>query len=270
MADLILFEDNAATRELLSKYLNSNGHRVLACRGDEDIQAFTKYPVADLILLDLDLGEVNGADLCKEFRHLPAPYNQVPILVLSSSTEKEIQSLGLDIDGFILKITTLDEILVQINRYLEQRHKAATGEQVADQRPAEATSHLQTEVNPLAYNLLDHRTLIRLSEDIGHQVLLEIMEIFIQDMRQRASSVSLALVQRDCAQIHAHAHALKSSAASYGASQLSAICTNISLAYQANQDNRVQAHAELLAQVTLRTIQSVKQYLAEQRQLPPQ
>ena len=118
MANLILFEDNAATRELLSKYLSSNGHRVLACRGDENIQSFTKYPVADLILLDLDLGDVSGADLCRQFRTLPKPFAQVPILVLSSSTEREIQSLALDIDGYILKITTLDEILLQINRYL--------------------------------------------------------------------------------------------------------------------------------------------------------
>ena len=266
MANLILFEDNAATRELLSKYLSSNGHRVLACRGDENIQSFTKYPVADLILLDLDLGDVSGADLCRQFRALPAPFAQVPILVLSSSTEREIQSLALDIDGYILKITTLDEILLQINRYLEQRIRAAEAQtHVDEQQASSASNHLQAEYNPLAFNLLDHRTLITLSDDIGHEVLLEIMEIFIQDMRQRASSVSLALIQKDCAQIHAHAHALKSSAASYGASQLSAICTNISLAYQANQDDRVQKHAELLAQVTLRTIQSVKQYLKEQR-----
>lgn len=260
MAELILFEDNKATRDLLSLYLNQHGHRVTASAGTETPATLHSGQPADLVLLDLDLGTVSGATICQQIRALPAPYSRVPIVILSCSTAQEVAKLRLEVDGFILKMTSLDEILLQINRFLEQQKQRGGGvdEQLLDAQNEPSFAH--NEQNPEDFRVLNEASLAELKADIGEAVLLEIMEIFIQDLHQRASSIHNALNAQDCAEIHAHAHALKSSAATYGAEQLAVVCTNISLAYQANQDRRVQQHALFLGQVVLATIRAVMRY----------
>ncbi|MCG8463592.1 MAG: response regulator [Xanthomonadales bacterium] len=264
MAELILFEDNKATRDLLSLYLGQHGHHVIASAGtDTPSQLHSGQPV-DLVLLDLDLGSVSGASICQQIRQLPAPYHRVPIVILSCSTPQEVAKLNLQVDGFILKMTSLDEILLQINRFLEQQRQQLGGlnEQLLDQH--NEPSFANNEQNPEDFRVLNEVALSDLQNDIGAEVLLEIMEIFIQDLHQRASSIHNALNAQDCGEIHAHAHALKSSAATYGAEQLAVVCTNISLAYQANQDTRVQQHALFLGQVVLGTIRAVMRYTQQE------
>lgn len=257
-------------------YLARNGHRVRPFTGEEDPRLLLTRAPADLILLDLDLGQVNGADLLRQLRQLPAPYNRTPILILTGTSAAHVERLNLAADGYIQKMNTADEVLHQINQFLarhgqcSQPKVAATSDQaMAADSPwgeadwsAESLHATRGEHNHRAFITLDHQVLDLLGADIGMDVLRQIMVIFVEDLVTRSQQVSYALLSNDHRGIRHQAHALKSSAATYGATQLTVLCSNIDNAHHNEQLERLCELAQALEEVARQTTQAVQHYLA--------
>ena len=100
------------------KYLNLSGINAVAVSGVEEYREFIRENTARMILLDINLGDGCGYNLCKQIRE----ETQVPIIFVSCQTEEENILLGLNVGGddFICKPYSLPILLAKVKAVLRR------------------------------------------------------------------------------------------------------------------------------------------------------
>lgn len=121
----ILVVDNAdVSRRLLKAMLKSEPYRIVEARRASEAMSELDKQQVDLIILDLMLPEVSGAEFCrwlKNNRHTQL----IPVLIMTSvqGVENEIMGIAAGADEFLLK--PLSPALVRTRIQALLRHKAA-------------------------------------------------------------------------------------------------------------------------------------------------
>lgn len=99
VSTVLIAEDSVATRKMLDKILTSVGYNVIVCRdGQEALEQVEQYHGRiDLILSDVEMPRLNGFELLKKVRTMPA-FKNTPIVMATSRTgdrhRQEAQRLG--------------------------------------------------------------------------------------------------------------------------------------------------------------------------------
>jgi DNA-binding response OmpR family regulator len=102
MAELVLVvEDEAHVRELVSYTLQGAGYRVVAVDDGESAMREVSQTVPNLIVLDVRLPGIDGWEVCRRIRD----QSSVPILILTALTEDEslVRGLRLGADDYLGK-----------------------------------------------------------------------------------------------------------------------------------------------------------------------
>jgi two-component system, OmpR family, response regulator len=116
---ILLVEDDAETRDALSRFLSDEGYRVVsAARGDAGTRAVKAGTVAAAIL-DVGLPDVSGVDLCRGWR---AAGLRLPILMLTARTDVSSRVRGLDAgaDDYLGKPFALSELRARLRALLRR------------------------------------------------------------------------------------------------------------------------------------------------------
>lgn len=100
------------------KYLNLSGINAAAVSGVEGYHEFIKGNTARMILLDINLEDGCGYNLCRQIRE----ETKVPIIFVSCQTEEESILLGLNVGGddFICKPYSLPILLAKVKAVLRR------------------------------------------------------------------------------------------------------------------------------------------------------
>jgi len=118
MPTVLVVEDERDIREVLRRYLERVGLSVLTTgTGAEAIRLLTSAP-ADLVVLDLGLPDVGGADVLREIRAAAHP----PVIVLTarSSVEDRIRGLQLGADDYVTKPFSPAEVVLRVQAVLHR------------------------------------------------------------------------------------------------------------------------------------------------------
>ncbi|MDA3955818.1 response regulator transcription factor [Oceanispirochaeta sp.] len=104
MAKLLIIEDEADIRELISFNLEMNGYEVQKARDGEEGLDLAKKSDYDLIILDLMLPGMDGLKVCSQLRK-DANKKDIPIIMLTAKSEDEdiIKGLESGADDYITK-----------------------------------------------------------------------------------------------------------------------------------------------------------------------
>jgi CheY-like chemotaxis protein len=98
-ATVIVIEDHALVREALTYLLRDRGYTILEAEdGRQGLELALKHR-PDLVITDLVMPEVDGADLIRELKAHPSMAN-VPILVLSIHRDFESRRRCLEAGAF--------------------------------------------------------------------------------------------------------------------------------------------------------------------------
>jgi two-component system OmpR family response regulator len=117
---ILIVDDDAHIREVISFALEKAGMQVtLAEDGRQALQQFG-LSAADLIVLDINMPEFDGLEVCREIRKT----SEVPILFLSSRDDEIDRILGLEIGGddYVTKPFSPRELVARINVILKRIH----------------------------------------------------------------------------------------------------------------------------------------------------
>lgn len=117
-ATVLLIDDEAQIRKLLTITLQSNDYKVVeAATGKEGLSFVANHP-PDLILLDLGLPDENGHDV---LRHLREWYSN-PIIIISvhSSEEDIVKALDNGANDYLTKPFRTGELLARIRSALRK------------------------------------------------------------------------------------------------------------------------------------------------------
>ncbi len=115
---ILIVEDEPDLASLIQDYLvASNYSNHIISRGGHVIDYIKQQPV-DLILLDVQLPEVNGFDLCKEIRGM----SNVPIIFITARVEEVDRLLGLELGGddYLCKPFSPKELIARIKTILRR------------------------------------------------------------------------------------------------------------------------------------------------------
>ncbi len=99
---ILVVDDEARMRKLVSDFLKKNGYQVIeAADGSEALDIFFEQQDIALIILDVMMPKMDGWQVCKELR----AYSKVPIIMLTAKSEERDELLGfeLGVDEYITK-----------------------------------------------------------------------------------------------------------------------------------------------------------------------
>ena len=124
---ILVVDDEASIRELLSFNLKKNGYSVeTAADGRE---ALAKAAGMDLVLLDIMLPEVDGLEVCRRLKADPQT-SGIPIIILTAKAEEIARVLGLELgaDDYVVKPFSMRELLARVKAVLRRFAKDSQNE----------------------------------------------------------------------------------------------------------------------------------------------
>lgn len=110
---VLVIEDHAETRALVSRALSRDGHVVTAVGTAADALSSLRDKEIDVVVLDLGLPDASGASLCAELRR--AGYD-VPLLVLTAqgAVSCRVECLDAGADDFLAKPFAVAELRARV------------------------------------------------------------------------------------------------------------------------------------------------------------
>jgi CheY-like chemotaxis protein len=102
---VLVIEDDPGTAAVILKVLDSTGYMTRhAANREQIVEAFSRKPLPDLVLLDVMLPGLNGFDVLNRIRHNPRLAN-IPVIMLTSLSERAdiVKGLCYGADGYLTK-----------------------------------------------------------------------------------------------------------------------------------------------------------------------
>lgn len=116
---VLLVEDNAEILAHVRRGLQRRGYEVAGCPDGKSALLAYAHELPDIIILDLLLPDVDGIDLCYQFREMDGP----PIIMLTSldSVSDRVEGLRAGADDYLVKPFAMEELAARIEAVLRRR-----------------------------------------------------------------------------------------------------------------------------------------------------
>lgn len=128
---VLLVDDDARLRELLSRYLMEQGFSIKAVPDSASMDRALHREHFDLIVLDLMLPGEDGLAICRRLR---ADDNQIPIVMLTAKGDEVDRIIGLEMgaDDYLPKPFNPRELVARIHAVMRRRPSAPPGAPLAE------------------------------------------------------------------------------------------------------------------------------------------
>lgn len=113
---ILVVEDDLDIFEIIRLYLENAGFDVFHSINAREILAYLNAQDINLVILDLQLPDVSGFDICSAIREA----FDIPIIFLSGRTEENIITKGLDLgaNDYMFKPFIPNELMAKVRSYL--------------------------------------------------------------------------------------------------------------------------------------------------------
>ncbi|MFC3206298.1 response regulator [Aquamicrobium soli] len=200
-ATILVVDDEPPIRRLLRTSLASQGFQVTEASNGEGALAEAGRSPPDLVILDLGLPDMDGADVIRALRE---GGNAVPILVLSSRADEhgKVEALDLGADDYVTKPFGTAELFARIRAALRHRLQQKgepptfrSGDLEVDLvRRVVCVRGEEVKLTPKEYDILrmlvahagkvlTHRMLMR--EVWGGETDVQYLRIYVRQLRQK-------------------------------------------------------------------------------------
>src|SRR3954469_12907182 len=127
MAVIVVMEDDAGTRLLVSSVLKKGGHEVLAAEDGVQGLALVRGQPPDIVISDVQMPGMNGFDMLAEMRRDPRLAG-VPVILLTSLQERAHMRIGMTAgaDDYITKPFRAAELRQAVAAQLNKRSVQAS------------------------------------------------------------------------------------------------------------------------------------------------
>jgi len=115
---ILVAEDDAANCRMLTKILESAGHRVWVAANGKETTHNVQTQGFDLILMDVDMPDIDSLEATRAIRAAEAPGLRVPIYALMAHAlpNDRDRCFAAGMDGFIAKPIAVDEVLQLVSK----------------------------------------------------------------------------------------------------------------------------------------------------------
>lgn len=182
---LLYVEDEAATREQVSRILTAKGYQLITCEnGQQGLDAYREQR-PDMVLTDIMMPRMNGLDMARQIRAME-PEAQIICMTAFSETNYLIEAIDIGISQFVPKPIEFSRLLAALDHCLaiielKKRHRILEAEHQRT-RKMEAIGVLAGGIahdfNNLLQVILGYVSLARMSAEPGSKTaeMLKIAE----------------------------------------------------------------------------------------------
>ncbi|MBX7245704.1 MAG: response regulator transcription factor [Candidatus Sumerlaeaceae bacterium] len=124
---VLVVEDEQAISNLVSFHLEQNGYEpVVASEGRRALGLLEKR-VPSLVILDLMLPDIDGIEVLKRLRAMPA-CQRLPVILLTARAEEGDRVLGLEVgaDDYVTKPFSPRELMLRVQKLIASRETVET------------------------------------------------------------------------------------------------------------------------------------------------
>ena len=130
-ATILVVEDDAQIREVLTEHLTNLGYGIVTTASAEEALQRVKETTPDLVLTDVHMGGMSGIDLCARLKHDPR-FQLTPVIIITGQSDLDARVAGLaaGADDFfgkpfnLLEIRTRVAALLRVKFLLDQLERA--------------------------------------------------------------------------------------------------------------------------------------------------
>ena len=202
MSRILVVDDEQQILRAVRRALVARGYEVVMAADGEDALVQAEASTPDLVVLDLNLPDIDGLDVCRRLR----AWTRVPILILSVREDEsgKVEALDLGADDYLTKPFGVEELLARVRALLRRTHPEGSDpprfevdgvaiDLVARRVVRDGTDvHLtKTEwalLQALAEHpgkLLTHRWLLERVWGSGYQDDVEVLRVFVSQLRKK-------------------------------------------------------------------------------------
>jgi PAS domain S-box-containing protein len=207
---ILLAEDNAVNQRVALLLLEKLGYRAdVAADGREALQALERQPY-DIVLMDVQMPEMDGLEATRRIvERWPGSDRPRIIAMTAGATEADREAcLAAGMNDYVSKPIRQEELAAALARSTPVDGSRTVGEANGA--------------------VIDPDELDQLRRTVGGQEALEeVMTTFLEDTDRIVAALRSDTAAGRADEVRRHAHSLKSTAASFGASVLSDLCRHL-------------------------------------------
>lgn len=128
MREILIIDDDTDLSFIISEMLESYGFSVTTAGSGEEAFSLLSNNNYHLILLDINLPDTTGLELCKELRKV----SQVPVIFASARTSENDRITGFDIGGddYLPKPYSMKELLSRVKALIRRTYGYSEQEKI--------------------------------------------------------------------------------------------------------------------------------------------
>jgi len=122
--NILVVDDDPAMRRMVRDYFEQNNMAASAAAGRQEMDHLLAGQMFSLVLLDLQLGQVDGLDLLRDLR----AHSELPVIIMTGHRRDEVDrvvGLELGADDYIIKPFSLRELLARVRVVLRRSNAAS-------------------------------------------------------------------------------------------------------------------------------------------------
>jgi len=157
---ILVVDDKANVRQLLSEYLTGQGFKVVTATNGREALYAARHETPDVILLDIMMPEMDGYEFLREYRR----ERSVPVIIITAREEETDAVLGLELgaDDYVIKPFRMRELVARVRAVLRRSEHADSnarplhvGDILLDEATHTVTARGQpVSLTPTEFNLL--------------------------------------------------------------------------------------------------------------------
>jgi PAS domain S-box-containing protein len=250
---ILLADDSPANLMVALAMLRDSGCSVdTVNNGLEAVEAARTLPY-DLVLMDISMPEMDGLEATTAIRALPGDKGSVPVIAMTAHAivgdRDKFMSAGMN--DYISKPVTKHRLYEILNQWLPREQREMSNE---------AQTSKETAQSPV----LDTRVFEQLARDTSEEIVPRMLAAFCKETRSRIDILRQIGEHEptDFKQLQHEAHTLKSSAATFGATELNQIAAAVELACRNGDFENARGMLDALIDSGERALLAIEEHLA--------
>lgn len=164
MSVILVADDEARIRRLVSDFLKRDGHTILeAADGGAALQLLESSQVIDLAILDVMMPNMDGFEVLRTLRSMETNENHLPVMLLTARAEETDQVRGLEggADDYVTKPFSPVVLAARVRTLLKRaRRSAAPIEQLGSLSVNEPRREVSVDDKPIDLTPKEYELLI--------------------------------------------------------------------------------------------------------------
>jgi PAS domain S-box-containing protein len=255
---ILIVDDVSTNRIVTESMLVRAGYFTYTAENGEEAISVIQQNKIDLVLMDLSMPIMDGIEATIYIRTLPN-FKTLPIVALSATVlQEEIDACShAGMNDFLGKPFTKQVLLSKMTEWTS----IATIDSNADDALTSSgnTKTIETvDKNQLADDskYIDSEVLSGMLEDLPAEKYIEVINLFVSESAKRLEKINQLLTSKDIVELGNQTHALKGSAATFGATLLTPLAENLELCCKQGKAEETEELVKQVIEVGRRTLEA--------------